>query len=379
MKSSDAGQLRPIPTRCLAAVAMQPGVTEVRDLPVPDVTATSGLLEVETTGVCGSDWRFYNQFVQSRGPLVIGHESVGRIAAAGSEALARWGLKEGDRVALEEYVPCGHCDFCRSGDFRHCKATEWRSGGLRYGATELKRAPGLWGGFAQYQYLHPNTVFHRVPDGMEGRYAALALPVSNGIEWTYLQGKAGPGDVVLVQGPGQQGLACVVAAREAGASLVIVTGLATENDRYRLSLARQLGADHTIEVGTDDVLETLADLTGGHMADLVVECTGSAPAVTTAFQLVRKTGRVVMGGHLKEPLREFDINHIIEKFLTVRGMRGHSYQAVELALQLINRNAHNVKIMSTQVFGLQGTHDALSTLVGQGVRPATHCCVDPWN
>lgn len=366
-----------LPATCEAAVAVAPGMTEIRELPLPEITAGSGVLAVETTGVCGSDWSFYNNFVKARGPLVIGHETVGHIAAAGADALARWGLKEGDRVAMEEYVPCGHCDFCRSGDFRHCKATEWRSGGLRYGATELSRAPGLWGGFAQFQYLHSNTVFHRVPDGMEGRYAALALPVSNGIEWAYLQGKAGPGDVVLIQGPGQQGLSCVVAAREAGASLIIVTGLATENDRYRLQLARQLGADHTIEIGTDDLLETLADLTDGHMADLVVECTGAEEAVNAAFLCVRKTGRVVFGGHLKQPMREFNFNRIIEKFLTVRGMRGHSYQAVELALQLIRRNAHNVRLMSTEVFGLKDTHEALSTLVGRGERPAIHCCVDP--
>jgi threonine dehydrogenase-like Zn-dependent dehydrogenase len=150
--------------------------------------------------------------------LVLGHETVGVIERAGAEARKRWGLEEGDRVALEEYLPCGHCAYCRAGDFRLCEATDWRSGGLRYGTTPISVPPGLWGGYAQYQCLHPGTVFHRVPDGLEGRHAALALPIANGIEWAYLHGCAGPGDVVLIQGPGQQGLACVAAAREAGAA-----------------------------------------------------------------------------------------------------------------------------------------------------------------
>lgn len=361
-----------------AAIATAPGVTEIAELPRPAIDGTSGLLQVELTGVCGSDWNFYTQFVKQRGPLVIGHETVGRIAEGGHDALAAWGLREGDRVVLEEYVPCTHCEFCRAGEFRHCRATDWRAGGLRYGATELGRAPALWGGFAQYQYLHPNTVFHKVPDGLEARYAALALPVANGIEWTMLQGGAGPGDAVLIEGPGQQGLACVVAAKAAGADTIIVSGLSTETDRERLRFARTLGADHVVEIGRDDLLETVAELTDGRMADLVVECTGSAAAVNAAFQAVRKTGRVVLGGHLQKPMEAFDLNLIVNKFLTVRGMRGHSYRSVELALRMIADNRHGVRAMSTRTFGLEEVDRAIRAQAAQGEDIVTHCCVDPW-
>ena len=189
-----------------------------RDAPQSAAPCRTGMGDrPEFTGVCGSDWGYYHQLPQTRGPLILGHETVGVIERAGSEARRRWGLEEGDRVALEEYLPCGHCEHCRSGDFRLCEASDWRSGGLRYGATAMSVAPGLWGGYARYLFLHPATVFHRVPDGIAGRHAALALPLSNGIEWAYLQGRAGPGDVVVIQGPGQQGLACVAAARCAAA------------------------------------------------------------------------------------------------------------------------------------------------------------------
>lgn len=351
----------------------------LREFTAPPETETSGLLKIAITGVCGSDWPYYQQLPASRGPLILGHETVGHIDRLGAVARAKWGVKEGDLVALEEYLPCGHCEFCRSGEFRLCDATDWRLGGLRYGATGLKTAPGLWGGFAQYQHLHLNTVFHRVPSGVSPRHAALALPLANGIEWTYLHGGAGPGQTVVIQGPGQQGLSCVVAAKEAGAQMIIVTGLSTETDRARLALARRLGAHHTIDIGEQDLLQTVADLTGGTMADLVIDCAaGGTESVTTAMQLARKRGRVILGGQKRRKLPEFDSDIIIARFLTVKGMRGHSYESVELALQLIAGDRHHVTEMSTHTFGLADTDLALRSLVGEGVEGPVHMTIDPW-
>lgn len=361
-----------------AAVAVEPGRTEIQELAVPALDAASGLLRVAITGVCGSDWGYYQNLPRSRGPLVLGHETVGYVERIGSIAAQQWKVREGELVALEEYLPCGHCEYCRSGEFRLCNATDWRLGGMRYGATGLNRAPGLWGGFAQAQYLHLNTVFHRVPSGVEPRHAALALPLSNGIEWTYLQGRAGPGQTVLIQGPGQQGLACVVAAREAGAERVIVTGLSNETDRQRLALARELGAHDTIDIEQQDLLETVADITGGRMADLVIDCASGGPAsVSSAIQLARKRGTVILAGQKRQPVPAFDSDGIIANFLTVKGMRGHSYASVELALQLIAANRHNVTRMCTHTLSLGETDLALRSLVDDGVEGAIHITIDP--
>lgn len=361
-----------------AAVAVAAGVTEIRELDLPAPDAASGLLRVACTGVCGSDWGYYQNLPTARGPLILGHETVGHVAQIGALAARQWNVKEGDLVALEEYLPCGHCEYCRSGEFRLCNATDWRLGGLRYGATALSVAPGLWGGFAQQQHLHLNTVFHHVPQGVSPRHAALALPLSNGIEWTYLQGGAGPGQTVVIQGPGQQGLACVVAAREAGAEQIILTGLGSATDRQRLALARELGAHHTIDIEAQDLLETVADLTGGRMADLVIDCAAGGPAsVVSAIELARKRGRVILGGQKRQKIPAFDSDRIIANFLTVKGMRGHSYESVELALQLIAGNRHNVTAMSTHSFGLQETDLALRSLVGEGVAGPIHMTIEP--
>jgi threonine dehydrogenase-like Zn-dependent dehydrogenase len=365
--------------RFKAAVAMPAGGIEIQEFTAPEVKADNGLMKIDMTGVCGSDWGYFKDLPRSRGPVILGHETVGTVQALGAIAQAKWGVREGDLVALEEYLPCGHCNYCRSGDFRLCDATDWRLGGMRYGASGMNVGSGLWGGYSQYQELHLNTVFHKVPSGVSAKHAALALPISNGIEWTYLHGKAGPGKTVLIQGPGQQGLACVIAAKEAGAEKIIVTGLSTPSDKVRLALAKRLGAHHTIDIGEQDLLETTADITGGAMADLVIDCaSGGTASIVSAMQLARKKGTVILGGIKSSKVPNFDSDMIISKFLTVKGMRGHSYESVELALQLIAGNRHNVTAMSTHTFGLAQTEYAIRTLVGEGAQDAVHMTVDPW-
>jgi threonine dehydrogenase-like Zn-dependent dehydrogenase len=206
----------------------------------------------------------------------------------------------------------------------------------------------------------------------------LALPLANGVEWTYLQGRAGPGQTVVIQGPGQQGLACVVAAREAGASQVIVAGLSGATDARRMALALILGADHVINIEAQDLIETVADLTGGLMADLVIDCASGGPAsVVSAIELARKKGTVILGGQKRQRVAEFDSDRIIANFLSVKGMRGHSYQSVELALQLISAKRHRVTDMSTHSFGLDQTDWALQSLVGAGEEGVIHMTIVP--
>ena len=86
-----------------AAVSFDIRKTEVRELPLPDITADAGLLRIEMTGVCGSDWPYYLKYPKTKGALVLGHESVGRIESLGRDAGRRFGLKEGDRVELRGF------------------------------------------------------------------------------------------------------------------------------------------------------------------------------------------------------------------------------------------------------------------------------------
>ena len=366
------------PQQVLAAVAYPDLTIELKEFIAPEVTESTGLLKVDKTGICGSDWPYFKTYPSSKGPMILGHETVGTITAQGQEASSRWGVKEGDRVALEEYLPCGHCHYCRTGDFRLCDETDTLLGnGVRYGSTPTALEPSLWGGYAQYQYLHAKTVFHKVPSNISSDLATLALPLGNGVEWAVLQGKATLGKCMVIQGPGQQGLACVVAAKQAGASLIIVTGL--KRDAHRLALARELGAHHTLCVDEVDLLETVGELTGGFMADVVIDCaSGGADTIVSAIQIARKGGLVMVCGRKGVPVEQFHSDQLFRKHLTLRGMRGHSYQAVEMALEIIASKGFALDKLCTHHFGLGELKDALMTVGGLGQSGAIHCVVDPW-
>ena len=362
-----------------ASVALAAGRTEVRELARPALPPSGGMLRIEATGVCGSDWPYYQQLPGVVGPLILGHEMVGVVTEVGRDATPRWPVKEGDRVALEEYLPCRQCEYCLSGDFRLCEATEVGPQGVRYGCTGLGTAPGLWGGYAQCLFLHANTVFHRLPAHVPARQATLALPLGNGIEWVIRQGGARPGDTVVIQGPGQQGLACVIAAREAGAGCIVVTGLSTPQDQRRLEVARNLGAHHTVHVDEVDVVEAVRSATGGDLADLVIDCaSGGAASVASALQLARKRGRVLLAARKGQRLPEFDSDLMIARYLTVRGMRGHGYDSVERAIDLIASGRHRLEALTTHLLGLGDVDLALRTIGGAGLPDAIHMSVDPW-
>jgi threonine dehydrogenase-like Zn-dependent dehydrogenase len=365
-------------TTSRAAVQTAPKTTELREIPLPEIPPDGGLLKVIAAGICGSDVPMYAGGRNT--PVIRGHENVGTVEKLGSIAAERWGLKVGDMIALEEYLPCGHCNFCRTGEYRSCLETDAsRDGALRYGSTSINRGEALWGGYSQYQFLHSRSVFHRVPEGVDPRIAAMALPLGNGFQWAYLDGGAGPGQTVVVQGPGQQGLACVVAAKVAGASTVICTGL--KRDAARLEAAKRLGADYTICVDEEPLVETVMKITKGEGVDLVLDVSagGAKEVIGGGIQMLKKRSKLLTAAYKRTMLDEFDLDSVIRLQATVRGVRGHSFQAVELALDLMRRKTVPLEAMSTHHFGLDSVDYALRLVGGEVQDNAIHVTITPWN
>ena len=118
--------------------------------------------------------------------------------------------------------------------------------------------------------------------------------MANGFQWAVRQGGATIGSYVVIQGPGQQGLACTFAARQAGAARIVVTGLA--RDRYRLELAKAWGADRVVVVDDEDIVEVVDEETSGELADVVVDVSGSPQAVLTSVDCLRPQGTLVLAG-----------------------------------------------------------------------------------
>jgi threonine dehydrogenase-like Zn-dependent dehydrogenase len=358
-----------------AATTIGPLQTEIREYPLPEIPPDAGLLKIEAAGVCGTDWHMYNS---DRPPRIMGHENVGRVYKLGPLAAQRWGLKEGDRVALEEYLPCGHCGLCRSGEFRLCEQTESRRpGALRYGTTPISQPPGLWGGYSQFQYLHPNSIFHGVPENVPAELAAMCLPLGNGFQWTYFDGGVGPGQTILIQGPGQQGLACVVAAKAAGADRIIITGL--QRDEARLEVAKALGADHTIDIEQEDLEARVRDITAGRGVDLSVDTAGGSATLVKAIRLTRKGGSVLFAAAPEATAPDFQVTDLLARRLTLRPCRGHGFAAVELALHHITSMRFPLHLMATHRFGLNEVDLAVRSVGGHGAPGAIHVTVMPWS
>ena len=115
------------------------------------------------------------------------------------------------------------------------------------------------------------------------------------------------------------------------------------------------------------------------MADLVIDCASGGPeTVVSALQLARKKGRVILGGRKFQPIPNFDSDQMITRFLTVKGMRGHSFESVEMAIQIMASGRFPLEKMCTHVFGLDEVDLALKTVGGEGLPGAIHCAVDPW-
>lgn len=360
-----------------AAVTVSSRTSEVRELPVPQVTADTGILQVEAAGVCGSDVGLWSADLP---PLILGHENVGRIAELGASAARAWGAQVGDRVLIEEYLPCGHCHFCRSGEFRSCMAsdTSVNPDAVRFGSTSLERSPGLWGGYSEQLHLPPNSVLHRVPDGVPAHLATLGLPVGNGYQWIVLDGGVRPGDTVVVMGPGQAGLGAVIAAHEAGAGTIIVSGL--ERDVDRLEVARKLGAHQTVVLAGDDepLQQAVADATGGRGADIVLDVAqGSDVTLTSALHAVAKRGTILMAAASRRPLSNFPVWTLSRKHADLRAVRGHSFESVEWALAQIARDVERAALLSTWTGGLDQLDEALALTAGLHTDPIVHATILP--
>lgn len=364
----------------LTAMKVAASTTALREVAMPDIPPDAALMKVEVAGVCGTDVSQYKLPLRG-GPLIMGHENVGYLARVGRDFARHKGVQEGDLMFLEHYLPCGNCEWDHMGEYRHCAATEWfyDPAAIRYGYTSTDIAPALWGGFSHYLYLPLNAVLHRVPAGLSPELAGIATPMSNGVQWTLMDGGVGYGSTVLIQGPGQQGLCCTMAAKQAGASRIIVTG--TSKDTRRLEVAKALGADDVIDVQAEEPLARIMAITGGRGVDVVVDCTGgggSAPTLLGIEATKRRGGTMVVQGEGNATFPDFPMGRLTRKGMTLKSARGHSYRAVELGLQHLASGRFPLDLMTTHRFSLAEVDEAIKSVGGVGAPGAIHVSVMPW-
>jgi threonine dehydrogenase-like Zn-dependent dehydrogenase len=339
-----------------------PRQLELRELPIPEIDDDSALLRVEACGICGSDAEQYAGVIPVRFPLIPGHEPLGIIEQIGDRAAKRWGVNTGDRVAVETLIPCGHCRACIGGRYQVCRGRGTMFG---YAYVPLSHPPGLWGAYAEYLYLDPFSILHPMRSDLPPQIAVMFNPLGAGFRWAVEMPGTGPGDTVLILGPGQRGLASVIAARAAGADTIIVTGLA--RDAAKLALAKELGADQVIDVDAEDARARVAEITNGRGADVVVEVSSNAPEpVGEALYYVATGGRIVLAGVKGfKNVPNFVSDLVVVKEATITGAFGVTAAAYDAAIRLIESGRVPLDKMHTHDFRLEDAERAIRVLAGE--------------
>jgi alcohol dehydrogenase len=352
-----------------ALVLEAPRRLRMREFPVPLLAEDDALVRVAACGVCGTDHEQYTGELGGAFAFIPGHETVGTIEAIGPRAARRWGVAVGDRVAVEVFQSCRGCPACREGEYRRCERH-----GLAdmYGFIPVVREPGLWGGYAEYHYLAPDSMVLAVPTDLDPVVATLFNPLGAGIRWGVTVPGTGAGDVVAVLGPGIRGLCAAAAAKEAGAGFVMITGLGAR-DAERLALATDFGADLAVDVGAQDPVAALKRATGG-LADVVVDVTARAPAAfAQAIALARPAGTVVIAGTRGFGVAApgFSPDMIVFKELRVLGALGVDVTSYRAALDLLASGRYPFADLPRRCVGLDDAEDLLATMAGErdGVAP----------
>lgn len=348
-------------TTAQAAVLTAPREIRIEEFDLPATTEDDGLLRVEACGVCASDVPVYRGESNFELPVILGHEIAGRIERIGPRAAQRWGVREDDRVVLERWIPCGKCERCYSGRYRLCVPVV--DGHKRFfGGAPTALSPALWGGYAEYVYLPPEAVVYRAPHGVDASHLPLYTPLGNGISWVQKLGGATIGSTVVIQGPGQEGLAAVIAAKAAGAHTIVVTGLTS--DQHRLAVAHELGATHTVNVDQADPVELVSDITNGQLADVVLDVTSSRSPepIETACHLAGVGATIVLPAYHTDHAMRFDSQRFAEKILTLRGAHGRDRESLKAALRLMETGTLPLDRLSTHTFALDETDVALRSI-----------------
>ncbi len=361
-----------LPATAFAMVQTDVRKLEPRDVPIPDIDADSALLELEACGICGSDYEQFDGALGVPMNVIPGHEPLGRIARIGDRAARRWGVDVGDRVAVETMLSCRHCSTCFAGAYHLCEQRRI------YSYIPVTESPGLWGGYAQYMYLHPNSVLHPIRGDLPASLAVMFNPLGAGFRWAVEMPDTRPGDTVVILGPGQRGLASVVACRHVGAGTIIVTGLAADADK--LALARRFGADHTIDVDNENAVHRVKALTDGRGADVVVDVSAYATApVADALQMVRPGGTIVLAGVKGfKPVDNFISDLIVMKEINIRGAIGVTSSGYRAAIRLIESGTVPLAEMHTHDFDLADAELAIRTLAREIDGDASiHSCLIP--
>jgi len=335
----------PVPEQMKAWVLGGRDELLLRDKPTPIPGRTEVLIRIDAIAICATDLEIIHRgspaSIQGGLPFnknfTPGHEYMGTVAALGPHVDE---FKIGQRVTVEIHAGCGQCKRCRQGMYTSC---------LNYGKPEKgHRANGFTtdGGFAEYAVNHINTII-AVPDGMSDPEATLVVTAGTSMYGLTELGGLIAGESVVVIGPGPIGLLAVAVAKALGASPVVLTGTRDK----RLAIGKELGADRVINVGNENPVDIVKQLTSGIGADYVIECAGSEATIDQAIQMTNRGGKICLAAFPHEPVTT-NIAHLVRNNIYVYGIRGEGRSATHRAMELMAEKRFDATKIHTHTFPL---------------------------
>ncbi|MFT4104795.1 MAG: alcohol dehydrogenase catalytic domain-containing protein [Lacrimispora sp.] len=282
----DYGKLE-LQENCESIQALKPGTVKI------EVTACS---------ICGSDIALYHGKRSLENERYFGHEFSGIVIDAGDGAN---GIKKGMRVASELSRACGHCWNCRNGLPNYCKSMNdaLLPGGFSE-ETLVLNTP-------EYSFISP------IPDAIDDITATLLEP-ANCAYHAVRQANIKHGETVVVFGMGPMGLIAARIIKSMGVDVVV----GVDKSQARLEKIRQLGFVDVVDSNDENWQEQILERCGAEGADVIIELTGALPVLQSAFQVVRRGGRIVVGSVYSGFADTVELLPIMRKELTIIGSKG---------------------------------------------------------
>jgi threonine 3-dehydrogenase len=287
--------------KALLKAHRQPGLW-MQEVPIPVPGDGEVLIRVHKTSICGTDLHIHHWDAWAQAtipvPMVVGHEFMGHIAALGPGVK---GLEEGQRVAGEGHVTCGHCRNCKGGRREFCH---------NHTGVGVTRP----GAFADYIVIPSQNVFV-VPAHISDDIAAVLDPLGNATH-TALRFDC-VGEDVLITGAGPIGVLACAIARHIGARHIVVTDV----NPYRLEMARAHGATRAVNVAEQELAPVMAELGMNEGFDVGLEMSGAEAAFNQMLDSMNHGGRIAVLGIPAGPMT-LDVNDVIFKGLEIQGIYG---------------------------------------------------------
>ena len=334
-----------IPATMKAAVYRGVNAVRLEEVPVPEIAHGEILVRVHTCGICGTDLKKISTGSHSA-PRIFGHETSGTVAKT-AEGVREFSV--GDRVMMFHHIPCRECYYCRHKTFAQCAMYK------KVGCTAGFEPSG--GGFAEYVrvmdwIVQKGTV--RIPDAISFEQACFVEPVNTcmkGIETLRLE----PEETVLVIGQGPIGLILAVLAKRAGARVIT-------SDLYpaRLTIAKSLGLNVTIDASRADAGQTVRGLTEGRGADAVILAVGGSGLIRPAMDATRPGGRVLLFAQTARGEATIDPAAVCVDEKALVGSYSASVDLQDEAVRFVMNHEMDLERLISHRFPLERSEEALA-------------------